>query len=89
MLAWSERGRVLGRKTDRPWLDIDVNAVMNEIEPLTAIDRCDACGAQAYVRVRLESGMLLFCGHHANQHLDSVAAIAVGIDDERERIGTL
>lgn len=34
---------------------------------LTTIDRCDRCGAQAYVRVVLESsgGELLFCGHHA------------------------
>ncbi len=34
---------------------------------LTTLDRCDRCGAQAYVRVVLESsgGELLFCGHHA------------------------
>ena len=34
---------------------------------LNALDRCDRCGAQAYVRVILEStdGELLFCGHHA------------------------
>ncbi|OFI38986.1 hypothetical protein BIU82_16150 [Arthrobacter sp. SW1] len=34
---------------------------------LTAADRCDRCGAQAYVRVVLETsgGELLFCGHHA------------------------
>lgn len=34
---------------------------------LTTIDRCDRCGAQAYVRVVLEpsGGELLFCGHHA------------------------
>ena len=34
---------------------------------LTAVDRCDRCGAQAYVRVVLgaSGGELLFCGHHA------------------------
>ncbi|WP_444826196.1 DUF7455 domain-containing protein, partial [Arthrobacter sp. H41] len=34
---------------------------------LTALDRCDRCGAQAYVRAVLQSsgGELLFCGHHA------------------------
>jgi hypothetical protein len=34
---------------------------------LTALDRCDRCGAQAYVRAVLEAsgGELLFCGHHA------------------------
>jgi hypothetical protein len=34
---------------------------------LTALDRCDRCGAQAYVRAVLGSsgGELLFCAHHA------------------------
>ena len=31
---------------------------------LTAFDRCDSCGAQAYIRVTLASGDLLFCAHH-------------------------
>ena len=32
---------------------------------LTAADRCDRCGAQAYIRARLASGgELLFCAHH-------------------------
>ncbi len=31
---------------------------------LTATDRCDRCPAQAYVRVTLGMGTLLFCGHH-------------------------
>jgi hypothetical protein len=35
--------------------------------PLNSLDRCDRCGAQAYVRVVLATsgGELLFCGHHA------------------------
>ncbi|MEV4901575.1 hypothetical protein AB0K08_09580 [Citricoccus sp. NPDC055426] len=33
---------------------------------LTGADRCDRCGAQAYVRAVLTSGgELLFCGHHS------------------------
>jgi hypothetical protein len=36
---------------------------------LTTIDRCDRCGAQAYVRVLLPSRLeLLFCAHHNRQH---------------------
>lgn len=31
---------------------------------LTALDRCDKCSAQAFVRVRMKSGALDFCGHH-------------------------
>lgn len=41
------------------------------VEPpaLTARDRCDAdCSAQAYVRVTLATGALLFCGHHYRRH---------------------
>ncbi|OFT43221.1 hypothetical protein HMPREF3160_03560 [Arthrobacter sp. HMSC06H05] len=33
---------------------------------LTTADRCDNCGAQAYIRATLASGgQLLFCAHHA------------------------
>lgn len=50
--------------------------------PLTASDRCDRCGAQAYVHVRLTSGgELLFCGHHARAHLDKVRPLADAIAD--------
>lgn len=31
---------------------------------LTAQDRCDQCGAQAYVLVEGMSGSLMFCAHH-------------------------
>lgn len=54
---------------------------------LTAADRCDRCGAQAYVRARLASGgELLFCGHHARQHLPALAGIAVEIMDQTDRL---
>jgi hypothetical protein len=50
--------------------------------PLTASDRCDRCGAQAYVQVVLASGgELLFCGHHAKAHLDKVRPMASSIHD--------
>jgi hypothetical protein len=41
---------------------------------LTALDRCDICGAQAYVRVTVlvpdksKNCELLFCSHHYNIH---------------------
>lgn len=35
---------------------------------LTALDRCDRCGAQAYIRAELISGgSLLFCNHHGKE----------------------
>ena len=56
-------------------------------EPLTAMDLCDRCGAQAYVRVMLPgSGELLFCGHHSRQHAEALAKVAIEIQDETERL---
>lgn len=50
---------------------------------LSATDRCDGCGAQAYVRVELVDGAeLLFCGHHARQHEDKLREVAIRIHDE-------
>lgn len=56
-------------------------------KPLTATDRCDRCGAQAYVRVVLQSSSeLLFCAHHHRQHAPELAKIAIEIQDETERL---
>ncbi len=54
--------------------------------PLTAADRCDRCGAQAYVRVVLASGELLFCAHHARAHGDAFADLAVHVQDETDKL---
>jgi len=54
---------------------------------LTAVDRCDRCGAQAYVRVLLPSHLeLLFCAHHSRQYSQALADIAVEIEDETMRL---
>ena len=54
---------------------------------LTAQDRCDSCGAQAYVRVRLQSGgELYFCGHHATEARPSLEPLASDWHDETDRI---
>ena len=54
--------------------------------PLTVADRCDRCGAQAYVRVTLPVGELLFCAHHSREHADAYASVAVEIQDETDRL---
>ncbi len=57
--------------------------------PLTAIDRCDRCGAQAYLRVQLQSGgELLFCAHHAREHGDKLREVASHVQDETGKLGT-
>jgi hypothetical protein len=54
---------------------------------LTGMDRCDRCGAQAYVRVLLPSRLeLLFCAHHNREHARALAEIAVEIQDETRRL---
>ncbi|PIE21530.1 MAG: hypothetical protein CSA64_01830 [Arachnia propionica] len=54
---------------------------------LTAVDRCDRCGAQAYLRVILPSGgELMFCAHHAAQHREKLDQIASKVQDETSRL---
>ena len=54
---------------------------------LTALDRCDRCGAQAYVRAVLPAGTeLLFCGHHGNAHRPALLGAGAAIQDETERL---
>ena len=56
-------------------------------ETLTAADRCDRCGAQAYLRVTLNSGgELLFCGHHGKAHSDKLRQVALKIQDETSKL---
>ncbi len=54
---------------------------------LTAADRCDRCGAQAYVRASLANGgELLFCVHHANEHRPALEAAGAVFYDESDRL---
>ena len=58
-----------------------------QLTGLSAVDRCDRCGAQAYVRVELAGGAeLLFCAHHARQHEDKLRQVAITIHDESGRL---
>jgi hypothetical protein len=55
--------------------------------PLTATDRCDRCGARAYVRVMLPGGgELLFCGHHGRAHAPALRAAEAEIHDQSEAL---
>ena len=60
-----------------------------ELEPrqqLTAADRCDSCGAQAYVRVTMASGELFFCAHHGTKFKEKLAPNALHWHDESARL---
>ena len=55
--------------------------------PLAAADRCDRCGAQAYIRVTLPSGgELLFCAHHGAKFKDKLAPTALVWEDQTSRL---
>lgn len=55
-------------------------------ESLTALDRCDVCGAQAYIRVELASGDLIFCSHHGNEKKAQLEPVAVSWHDESSKL---
>lgn len=55
---------------------------------LSAHDRCDKCGAQAYVRAVLQSGgELLFCIHHSRHVKDALLPLTSVWDDQSELLG--
>ena len=59
----------------------------NSTIALTALDRCDSCDAQAYVRVTLHNETeLLFCAHHAKKHNDKLQQVALSIYDETKKL---
>jgi hypothetical protein len=65
----------------------DVTTAVATASPLTAADRCDRCGAQAYLRVELLSGgELLFCAHHAREHGDKLKEVAATMVDETSKL---
>ena len=57
---------------------------LKETSRLVAADRCDVCGAQAYIRVGLESGDLLFCAHHGNENKPKLEAVTISWHDQSE-----
>jgi hypothetical protein len=56
--------------------------------PLVLSDRCDGpgCNAQAFVRVYLSSGELLFCGHHYSGYELIFVSSGYAVDDQRDQI---
>lgn len=55
---------------------------------MTADQRCDRCGAQAFMKVvMLEGkGILLFCAHHAGEHEHKLIALNAVIADHRSSL---
>lgn len=59
---------------------------------LKTTDRCDRCGAQAYVKVVGSTGELLFCSHHYDKIMNDPDSYTKMMDfmlevvDEREKL---
>jgi hypothetical protein len=66
--------------------EADVSTTTIDASPLTAADRCDRCGAQAYVRAVLGASELLFCGHHWHENEARLREVASHIQDETARL---
>ncbi len=55
---------------------------------LKVSDRCDRCGAQAFILVKGMLGELYFCGHHYTKNQEALEKFAYEIIDEREFINS-
>jgi hypothetical protein len=53
---------------------------------LTAMDRCDSCGAQAYIAAEVNGSELLFCAHHGRKYEDKLRSMATTWHDETARL---
>ena len=71
---------------EKPGLRLSTDTML-----LNAADRCDQCGAQAFVRIEFmaEQGKrkeLYLCGHHYHRGEEKIRRTAVSIQDETWRI---
>jgi hypothetical protein len=79
-------GTLTRHRTNRNEAEV-TTAVATGAAALSAADRCDRCGAQAYLKVELLSGgELLFCAHHAREHGDALKRVAATVIDESHRL---
>ncbi|MFF5939035.1 hypothetical protein [Streptomyces sp. NPDC012508] len=56
---------------------------------LTAQDRCDRCGAQAYIRAHFsQQHELLFCAHHGRRYQAALEQQIAKLHNETHRLTT-
>lgn len=64
-----------GVMADTP-IDIVDRYPQPDTATLTAADRCDQCGAQAYVTATVNGTDLLYCLHHYNVNARALSKVA-------------
>ncbi len=68
-------------------VNIENETTMVAPHQLSATDRCDSCGAQAYMRATLPGGgELLFCGHHGRKNKEKLVSMGALWHDESDRL---
>ena len=82
MVIWSWKGNILSQEI----IAEATTEAQETSETLTALDRCDVCGAQAYIRVELASGDLIFCSHHGNEKKAQLEPVALSWHDESSKL---
>jgi hypothetical protein len=57
-------------------------------DTLNITDRCDQCGAQAFVWVNMPNSQagLLYCNHHYQKNKEGLREVAIDIVDESYKI---
>jgi len=58
----------------------------SESHLLSDADRCDRCGARAYVVAMFDAGQLAFCAHHGRQYSAALATAAALVLDESDLV---
>lgn len=62
------------------------NLFVTHTPRFTAQDRCDTCGAQAYIGATVNGTELLFCAHHGRKYEKKLRAVASTWHDETARL---
>jgi len=68
------------------------NKIETSEDVLKVSDRCDRCGAQAFVMIKGSTGDLLFCGHHYDKIMNNpdsytkMMSFMLEIVDERHKL---
>lgn len=52
----------------------------------TTADRCETCGAQAYVGATVNGTELVYCAHHSRKYEVKLRAVATDWHDETSRL---
>jgi hypothetical protein len=73
-------------------IESNSGTINNSAWKLNALDRCDLCSSQAFIKAEGQAGSLYFCGHHYNKIIKNSSGyanlmkFAFNIVDEREKL---